>query len=258
MHFQFASFAEFPMRHAMSRRRIDAPSEGDVGYALDTDAEHITANRAGFLDSVGIESASLTLGRQVHGATVSRISDVDRGRGQPPEFDAIPATDGLITNSSNIAPAIIVADCVPVLLYDPVRHALGVVHAGWRGTVAGITERAIEAMATEFGTDPGDLHAGIGPSIGVCCYEVGMEVVDAWRCARVEEGNTAWEDRNPRPHFDLWQANRLMLERAGIQPRRIEIAGVCTRCCGNHYFSHRAAMAGERPRGRMIMVAQLT
>ncbi len=258
MYFQFASFASFPLRHAMSRRRSDAPSEGDVGYARDTITEHITANRSAFLDAAGFALADVVLGRQVHGETVSLVEEADRGRGQPPGFDAIPATDGLVTASPSVAPAIIVADCVPVLLYDPTQHALGVVHAGWRGTVAGIAARAVAKLTQEFGTNPADIRAGIGPSIGVCCYEVGNEVIDAWEARGVVESASAWEERQPRPHFDLSTANELLLEQAGVPAANIETARICTRCHGDDWFSHRAAMAGERPRGRMIMVAQLT
>ncbi len=180
MYFEFETFAGLPIRQAMSQRRRDAPSEGDVGYARDTIACHIKANRAQFLTDAGFESGSLTLGRQVHGSRVSLVTENDRGRGLPPDFDAIPDSDGLITNSTELALGIIVADCVPVLLYDPVQHALGVVHAGWRGTVQKIVANAVDKMADEFGSKPEDLRAGIGPSIGPCCYEVGEEVIDAW------------------------------------------------------------------------------
>lgn len=257
MGFQFESFKRFPLRHAMSWRRPELPSEGDIAYARDTNYDHIRENRARFLREAGFDDAALTLGRQVHGAGVSVVTAADRGRGQPPDFDAIPNSDGLITTCPDVALGTIVADCAPILLYDPEHHALGLVHAGWRGTVAGIAARAVELMAQEFGSDPAALHAGIGPSIGACCYEVGEEVIEAWASAGIHGWEAARVCREPRPHFDLWTANRLALQAAGVPESQIETAGECTRCNAERYFSHRAAMAGERPRGRMIMVAQL-
>ena len=258
MAFHFQSFAGLPLRHAMSQRILDAPSQGDVGYARDTNPDHSAENRARFLAQAGIEAERLALGRQVHGAAVATVTAADSGRGQPPDFDAIPATDGLLTACRAVAPAVVIADCVPVLLYDPVQHALGVIHAGWRGTVADITGQAVAQMAAAFGSRPRDLLAGIGPSIGPCCYEVGPEVIAGWAASGVAGWRDARVERSPRPHFDLWRANRLNLLRAGVLDSRIETAAICTKCVADHFFSHRAAVAGERPAGRMIMAAQLT
>lgn len=242
----------------MSERRPEAPSEGDIAYARDTNADHISRNRAEFLRSAGIDPAALTLGRQVHGSRVSVVTSTDRGRGQPPEFGAVPDSDGLITTSTDVALGTIVADCAPLLLYDTRQHALGLVHAGWRGTVGGIARNAVEAMDDAFGSRPADLRVGIGPSIGPCCYEVGPDVVDAWMETALPDAVSAVLRSEPRPHFDLWRANLLMLTNAGIPESNIESSGICTRCESGRFFSHRAAMAGERARGRMIMVAQLT
>ena len=256
--FRFRMFADLPLLHAMSERRPDAPSEGDIAYAKDTVSEHISQNRDDFFRSAGFDPSALTLGRQVHGCRVSVVAPADRGRGQPPEFDAVPDSDGLITTSTDVALGTIVADCVPLLLYDPAHHALGLVHAGWRGTVGGIARNAVQAMSGAFGSRPADLKVGIGPSIGPCCYEVGPEVIDAWTSAALPDGGSAVVSRVPRPHFDLWRANLLVLTNSGVLERNIESSGVCTRCESARFFSHRAAMAGERARGRMIMVAQLT
>lgn len=258
MVFRFDTFADYPIVHAMSQRRLNAPSQGDVGYARDTITADIKLNRAAFLASAQVASEALTLGRQVHGDHVEVVTGKDRGRGQPPTFDALPNTDGLLTVDARLAIGVIIADCVPILLYDPAHHALGVVHAGWRGSVMRIAESAVETMAHAFSSRPSDLRAGIGPSIGPCCYEVGDEVVDAWEASGGREASQAIVSKSPRSHFDLWRANRLVLEQAGIPPDQIETAAVCTRCAAEQYFSHRAAMAGERPRGRMIMVAQLS
>ncbi|MEZ4521189.1 MAG: peptidoglycan editing factor PgeF [Thermomicrobiales bacterium] len=241
----------------MSMRDASLPSEGDIAFARGTISEHISANRTAFLESASFDPAALTLGRQVHGANVRVAGSSDRGRGQPPEFEGFPETDGLITNAPEVALGTIVADCTPILLYDPQQHAIGLLHAGWRGTVSGIARVGVERMVEMFGSHPEVIRAGIGPSIGPCCYEVGNEVIDLWRKSTAEHWERAVVEKCPRPHFDLWSANRLILEQAGIASDHIEVANRCTRCDAAHFFSHRAAMAGERARGRMIMVAQL-
>ena len=103
----------------------------------------------------------------------------------------------------------IVADCVPILLYDPRRHVLGLAHAGWRGTVGKIAAETVRTLTEAFGTDPADIVAGIGPSIGPCCYEVGQEVIDAWRATELAGWRRPVIERDSGYHLDLWAANRL-------------------------------------------------
>lgn len=255
--FQFSSFKDFPIISGMSGQDPDTPASGDMAHAPGTNADEIEENRQRFLGALGLDPRALTMGRQTHGAGVVVVEAGDRGRGRYPTFDGFPETDGLITRTPGIVLGTIIADCTPILLYDPVQHVLGLVHAGWRGTVAGIAGVAVRAMTTTFGVRPEDLRVGIGPSIGSCCYEVGDEVIDAWRGAGFPDWEQAVTRRQPRAHFDLWQANTIALMDAGVPEANTELAGHCTRCCESRYFSHRAAMAGERIRGRMIMVAQL-
>jgi YfiH family protein len=126
-----------------------------------------------------------------------------------------------------------------VLIYDPVRRAAAVIHSGWRGTVQGATRAAVDALHQEYGSQPADMIAGIGPSIGPCCYEVGDEVVEAVRAAfsRPDELLPARAGKERR-HFDLWAANRRWLAEAGV--RQIEIAGLCTACRVDEFYSYRA------------------
>lgn len=255
--FQFAQFDGFELTHGMSGRRLSAPAEGQVAHARGTVAEVVEQNRTSFLTELGIEPSALTLGRQVHGTRIQIVTTSARGRGQYPAFDGFPATDGLVTAEPEAALGIIISDCTPLLVYDPAKHVIGLAHAGWRGTVAGIGEALVLALVSEFGSAPQDLVAGIGPSIGPCCYEVGDEVIAAWRDLELDAEIDAVVPRIPRAHFDLWTANRIVLESAGLDPQNIFVAGLCTRCEGERFFSHRAAVAGERPRGSMIMVAQL-
>ncbi len=254
--FRFANLSAFPLVQAMSGRTA-ADDDGDLGYTPHNDHARIDANRDRFLNAVGVEPEALTLGRQVHGATVQVVGAADRGRGRPPRFDGFPATDALVTDAPDVALGTIVADCVPIVIYDPRRHAVGIAHAGWRGTVAAIARETVRVMRDTFGSRPDDLLAGIGPSIGPCCYEVGPEVVAAWEDANVAGGTAAIVRRAASYHFDLWAANRLLLVEAGLPDAQIETSDICTRCRYGEFFSYRAARAGLSPSGRMMMVVQL-
>ncbi len=145
--------------------------------------------------------------------------------------------DALLENRSGCAVAVKTADCSPVLLVDVRRRAVAAVHAGWRGTAAGIAAAAAEAMARQFATRPEDLRAVVGPGIGPCCYEVGPEVA-----ARFGINNGA------RAYLDLAEANRRQLREAGVAAEHIWVAGMCTRCLAGEFYSFRRE--GERA-GRM-------
>lgn len=255
--FRFESFQRLPLRQAMSGRVADACVDGDVGHGPNTDSTIIERNRAAFIDAAGFSMADLVISRQTHGSRVQVVTGADRGRGLFPAFDGFPATDAMVTDDPSVAVGTIVADCVPVLLYDTRHHALGLAHAGWRGTVGAIAAETIRTMIDAFGTDPRDIVAGIGPSIGPCCYEVGDEVIDGWRNAHVANLHRAVIARESGYHFDLWTANRLVLVHAGVLDEQIEISGLCVRCQHTQFFSYRAwRQIGAVP-GRNLMVAQL-
>lgn len=257
LEFQFSQLRNLPLVHGMTGHNRIAPAEGDMAYSPASDPAATTANRQAFFSELGLDLASLTLSRQVHGNSVQTVVASDRGRGQPPDFDGFPDTDGLITAVPGITLGVIVGDCVPIVLYDPRKHVVAVVHAGWRGTVSLIGKHAVEAMKAGYQCRPRTTLAGIGPSIGPCCYEVGDEVVDAWMDSGIPDARHAVISRDGRQYFDLWTANRYALLAAGIQRRNIEDSCICTRCGSNRYFSRRAAVAGDSRKGSQMMVAQL-
>ncbi|TMA56956.1 MAG: peptidoglycan editing factor PgeF [Deltaproteobacteria bacterium] len=168
--------------------------------------------------------------RQVHGTRVATAAP-----GPPPEADAlISATAGQVVG-------VVTADCVPVLLIDRRRRVAGAVHAGWRGAAAGVIEAAVAKLDTAFQADAPSLEAVIGPAIGACCYEVGEEVLAAFR-ARVGDGTApAWSHRDGRLHLDLRAAARLLLRGTGVG--RVAVVGPCT-ACGSGYCSYRRDGAG--------------
>lgn len=165
--------------------------------------------------------------------------------------------DALITRQRGIALTMSTADCVPLLFYDPVTEAIGVAHAGWRGTARGIAAATVAALHEQFGTRPADLLAGIGPSIGACCYEVSEEVRQLFLGRQMfAEMPTEERFRSLVAHsavfetvelsgreslrLDLWETNRRQLLQCGLLPEHIELPEICTSCARDRFFSHRA------------------
>lgn len=194
------------------------------------------ANRQRLAQAVGFEIDRLVTGEQTHSLNIAVVTDADAGRGSVDIDSRIPCTDALITNCKGICLMVLTADCVPVLLYDPATHSAAAIHAGWRGTANGIVGLTVEKMSREFGTNPSNLVAAIGPCIAACCFEVGDDVAEhfsRWPEAVLRRSN--W----PKPHIDLVLANRLQLEQAGVLPQNIETSGHCTKCGPHGFFSYR-------------------
>ncbi|MGH9173570.1 MAG: peptidoglycan editing factor PgeF [Vicinamibacterales bacterium] len=255
--FQFDTLRRTSIRHAMSGRRRCEPAEGDIGHSPTTNAEEIEHNRSVFLAAAGVASTDLVVSRQTHSSNVACVTANDRGRGLYPLFDGVPDTDAMVTDDPTVALGIITADCVPILLYDPHRHALGLAHAGWRGSVNSIAAETVRAMSETFGSQPSEIVAGIGPSIGPCCYEVGADVLDDWASAGVRDASRAVIKVESGYHFNLWAANRRVLIEAGVPDRQIEYSAICVRCERERFFSHRATRQLAATPGRNLMVAQL-
>ena len=168
--------------------------------------------------------------RQVHSAACVLAA----GRG-----GVLGEGDALLENTPGSVVAVKTADCLPILLVDERLRAVAAVHAGWRGTVAGMAQRAVEAMGAQFGSLAGDLDAAIGPGIGKCCYEVGPEVA-------------AQFGQQGRGHVDLAAANRRQLMDAGVTPERIYASNLCTMCRGEEFYSFRR---DQEASGRMYSFA---
>jgi hypothetical protein len=150
--------------------------------------------------------------------------------------------DGLVTNEPGVVLSTFFADCVPLYFVDPVHRAIGLSHSGWRGTVGRMGERTLEKMASEFGTNPRDVYAAVGPSICQDCYEVSADVADAF--AAEFAGHTddiLRSGKNGKYQLDLWESNRIVLCEAGVLPEHLAITNVCTCCNPELLFSHRAS-----------------
>lgn len=196
--------------------------------------------------SVGCAAGQVARVRQVHGAAVRVVR-----AGDAP--DVTPDADAVVTAVPGTGVAVVAADCVPILLADPVTGAVGAVHAGWRGTAANVPAAAVAAMTREFGVDPAHLVAAIGPSIGACCYAVGTELVTAFAQAGHAPADVeSWfATRDGRLVLDLWSANRDLLASAGVAPENIHVAGLCTQTHREVFESFRAE--GEAA-GRMAAI----
>jgi YfiH family protein len=216
------------------------------------DAEAVGTNRGRAAAAIGAGLDDLVFCEQVHGREVAVVTAADRGRGTTPERTPIPLADALVTTEAGPVLVIMVADCVPLVLFDPVRRALACVHAGWTGTVRGVTSAALEQLRA-LGSDPGDLRVGIGPSIHPARYQVGADVVAA---AEEAFGPRAGEVISPDGagawNFDLWTANQLQLTEAGVPVDQIQVAGLDTGP-GTPFFSHRS----QAPCGRFAVLARL-
>jgi YfiH family protein len=130
------------------------------------------------------------------------------------------------------------ADCVPILLHDPGKGVIGIAHAGWMGTLRDVAVATVNAMKKNYGSNPADIIAGIGPSIGPDHYEIGADVILQVMQKHGDESELFLKSHQGKIHFNLWEANRVALERAGV--RQIEVSGICTACHTEDWFSHRA------------------
>lgn len=211
----------------------------NIGFSEEADAELIRQNRLSLAKAVGFEAERLVTAHQVHSARVSVVTASDAGRGALDKESRLPDTDALVTAEAGVCLMVLSADCVPVLLYDPVRRVVAAVHAGWRGTVARIVVEAVEVMKERFGSCSENVLAGIGPSIGKCCFEVDEEVAVRFRYLLPDE-DVVFSGKAPgKFQVDLWEANREELLGAGLKPEHIEVAGMCTGCHPGRFFSYR-------------------
>lgn len=212
----------------------------DIGYPDGVSSEHMLYARQKLGEAVGFDAKVMTLGHQVHSSHVACIKQEDGGRGSRDRESRLPDTDALVTNLPGICLTVLSADCVPILLFDPEKEVIAAVHAGWRGTVAGIAAETVRTMQKEYGCRPETIRAGIGPSIGKCCFEVKKDVAE--RFLQVF-GNTssvvAAKKEKEKYYVDLWEADRLFLISAGLSAENIELARLCTRCHPEEFFSYR-------------------
>ncbi|MFN7210856.1 MAG: peptidoglycan editing factor PgeF [Aggregatilineales bacterium] len=237
IYYQFEQWAnESALQHGIFTRlggSSQAPFAAlNVGSTVGDKPEHVRANLKQIYETLSVDSRRACTVWQVHSATCIVVE-------QPhPEQGWLAQADGMVTDRRGMPLIMRFADCVPLLLYDPMRRAIGIAHAGWRGTVAGVARNLLRTMQAAYGTQPADVQAAIGPSISAARYQVGEEVVQA--VSEAFGGLDGLIQRAPdgSAYFDLWEANRRALEREGV--RHIEISGICTATRVDEFYSHRA------------------
>jgi polyphenol oxidase len=284
---QARTLAQFPwLAHGFSTRVGGASLQNgsrtmNLGFVEWDEPSRVERNRREFFTALGARNMEPVMLRQFHSSFV-QIVPCGRQKASVREKKALsPGAprpragrgDALATRERGLLLTVQTADCVPILLADPRRHVVAAIHAGWRGTVARIAEKAVGRLRIHFGTRPQDLWVAIGPAIGVCCYEVGVDVArefdSQFACASKWfegpfEGLAAEDEPTPflwlqtappghaRPRqarLDLAAANRWQLENAGVAPERISACGLCTSCRNDWFFSYRRE--GART-GRMM------
>ena len=205
----------------------------NLGGAVGDEPEHVAANWSRLREATGLAFARV---RQVHGHRVVQASKPG------PAMEA----DAVVSDQPGLAACVSIADCVPILLADPVGGSVAAVHAGWRGTLARAAAHAVRVLEREHGARRGDLLAAVGPSIGPCCYEVSEDLAARFRD---QLGPGAGNPRGARSRVDLWLANAVVLREAGLGRDHIEIVGRCTACEPERFFSHRRDIGRT---GRMV------
>ena len=239
---------------ALVSTRLGGVSKGpwaslNLGLRVDDDAAVVLENRRRLFAIYGLALDRSVWCRQVHQDAVTVVDGNDAGRGALSEDGIVADTDALVTDVPGLTLCVTLADCVPVVIYDPRRHVVGLAHAGWGGTVRRISSRTVETMRERWGTEPGEVVAAVGPSIAQADYEVGENVITAaHETFDVEVRRMLQPVGDGKALFDLWEANALDLERAGVPGGRIEVAGMSTAAALDEFYSHRV----EGRTGRFI------
>jgi YfiH family protein len=245
--------------HGLSRRVPGMGlAEGNIGFSAPRDRQDAWDMRQRWCAAIGFAADHVVTLGQVHGATVHKAGAVHAGWGATPGSTQIGLGDALITDAPGPVLMTLHADCQPLLFVDPGHGrrgpAVGVAHAGWRGTVADVAGATLSAMVGAFGTRVEDVHVALGPAIGSCCYAVGAEVVAAWRDRAGTDADAALATSGDQCRLSLSAANLVLLARAGVRPERIEVSDICTRCRGESWFSHRGQGPHTGRFGAMIAI----
>jgi YfiH family protein len=235
-YYQFESLLDQPIFHAVLTRQggfSQSPFNSlNTGGTVGDDPKLVRLNHEKIFHVFGLDYFSRLDVWQVHGTEIV-CGESPRAENEPHE-----KADGILTNKPEITLFMRFADCVPILLWDPVKRVIGLIHAGWQGSSQKITQRAVEKMQKCYQSSPADIFAAIGPSICQNCYEVGQEVFRAFEMQFGRNVENFFVNVSGRMYLDLWQANAHVLQEAGVH--KIEIAELCTACHLDDWYSHRA------------------
>jgi len=223
-----------------------------AGFNEDS-AENILENRRRFL-KLFPGHWSLAGCWQVHGTDIRVVGDAAEAKPAELSLGDTIYCDAIVSNAANVLAGVKTADCVPILMGDRLTGGFAAVHAGWRGTLAGIVTHALSRLCTEYNSDAADVRVAIGPSASACCYEVGAEVVDAFKAKYDESESLLTPTRIGHARIDLLKANWDQLTAAGVKAERIHTAPLCTMCRTDLFFSYRKEKASQGKVGRLMAV----
>lgn len=226
----------------------------NMGFTVNDDPLHVLENRRRVATALGVPLTRMVAAKQVHGDRVALIKAGDEGRGALTYDDALEDTDALVSAERGILLSTYHADCIPVSVLDPVTPAIGLAHAGWKGTALKIAGKAVAKMSSCFGTRPEDCLVAIGPGIGPCCYEVDQRVKEVFHRQFAGSSEFFRPVAGGHWHLDLWAANVRALKEAGVKEEHIFVSSMCTCCNTDTFFSHRKE--GGRT-GRMASLMML-
>lgn len=243
------------IKHGFSTR-LGGVSEGifstmNLAFNRGDNPDSVTENYRRLCGSVGLDFESLTASAQDHHTFVRKVTKADRGVGiyRPRDMQSV---DALITNERGVTLVTYYADCTPLFFVDTKNKAIGLAHAGWRGTVGRIGQKVVEKMTAEFGTNPEDLVCAVGPAISKCCYEVDKTCADEFYALTDLDNSTfIFPKENNKFMLDLLETNRQVLVKAGVKVENITLSDLCTRCNSDLLWSHRAT---NGQRGTMCAV----
>jgi YfiH family protein len=248
---RYFQFNTLKIRHAIFTRHggksLEPWSSLNVGGTVGDVIESVRENRRLSFNALECKPESIFDVWQVHSADVV-FADAPRNMDEPYQ-----KADIILTDRPEVTLFMRFADCVPIMFHDPVKNVIGVSHAGWLGTVRDVAGATVRAMQERYGSNPSDIIACIGPSIGPDHYEVGEDVISQARQLFGQDSNLVLQLHGERLHFDLWKANQYLLERAGVN--QIELAGICTACHTEDWFSHRAEKGKTGRFGALISLS---
>ena len=226
--------------------RLGGVSEGcfsslNLSFDRGDDRAAVAENFRRMGEALGVRCEDMVLSQQTHTTNIRIVTDEDRGKGITRERDYTDI-DGLITNVPGICLVTTYADCVPLYFLDPAKKVIALSHSGWRGTVGKIGKKTVELMHDNFGSDPADILAAVGPSVCQDCYEVSADVIDRFKEVfdRSAWDELFYEKPDGKYQLDLWKANEKIFLEAGIRKDHIAVTNVCTHCNSEILYSHRA------------------
>ncbi len=218
----------------------------NLGFRVGDDANCVEGNYRQICRDFGLDYEKITAAKQIHSAKIEIINENNVGSGVS-DLSGTFEADGLVTNLKNVPLTVFYADCVPILLADETAGVVAAVHSGWRGTVQNIAGQAVEIMCREFAANPQNIKAAIGPSIGPCCFETGGEVAVHF------DEDLRTELTGDKFKVDLWQANKRLLQKAGLVEENIDVLELCTMCHSDVLYSYRKDAQSTGRMGAFIL-----